>query len=212
VSVDRGCNPDGSSNIIVQTPKGKKLIKAKKIVVAIPPRISNFDGWDLDDEEISVFRTYRNEAYYTGLITNTGFPDSFKVTNIGANTPYNLPALPGMYGFSPTAQPGLVDIKYASPFEQDDNTVQRNILEALGRLQIPNIKTTPSKVQWTAFNAHVPYFEHVTAEQIKGGFYKRANALQGHRGVWYTGAAWEAHESSMIWNFTETILPSIVHG
>jgi hypothetical protein len=103
-------------------------------------------------------------------------------------------------------------VKYGSPFEQDDKTVQRNILQALGKLQLPSIKTTPSKVEWKAFNAHVPFFEHVTAEQIKGGFYKKAFALQGHRGVWYTGAAWETHDSSMIWNFTETILPGILHA
>jgi hypothetical protein len=213
LSVERCCNPDGTSIIVVQTPSGKKLIKVKKIVVAIPPRISNFKGWDLDQKERDVFETYRNEAYYTGLITNTGFPDSFAVDNIGANTPYNLPALPGLYGFSATAEPGLIDVKYASTFEQDDNTVKRNVLTALGKLQLPSVKTTPSKVEWAAYNAHVPFFEHVTAEQIQGGFYKRANALQGYRGVWYTGAAWEAQDSSMIWNFTETmVLPSIMHG
>lgn len=157
-----------------------------------------------------MFSTYRNEAYYTGLINNTGFPDGTAVTNIGANTPFNLPALPGMYGFSATAEPGLFDVKYASPFYQENGAVMRNILEALGRLQIPNIKTTPSKVQWAAFNAHVPFFEHVTAEQIKHGFYRKANALQGHRRVWYTGAAWEAQDSSMIWSFTESILPAIL--
>ena len=212
VSVERNCNSDGTSNIVVQTPAGKKLIRAKKIVVAIPPRISNFNGWDLDSSERDVFSTYRNEAYYTGLLTNTGFPDSFSVANVGANTPYNLPVLPGMYGFSATAQPGLIDIKYASPFEQDDSVVKHNVLAALGNLKIPGLETTPSKVDFAAFSAHVPFFEHVTAEEIKGGFYRRANALQGHRGVWYTGAAWETHDSSMIWNFTETILPSILRG
>ena len=212
ISVDRNCNPDGTSNIVVQTPTGKRLIKAKKIVVAIPPKISNFNGWDLDSAERDVFSTYQNEVYYTGLITNTGFPDSFTVTNVGANTPYNLPVLPGMYAFAATAQPGLIDIKYASPFYQDETAVKRNILAALGNLKIPGLKTTPSKVNFAAFSAHFPFFQHVTAEEIKGGFYRRANALQGHRGVWYTGAAWEINDSSLIWNFTESILPGILHS
>jgi hypothetical protein len=169
VSVERGCNPDGSSNIVVQTLSGKKLIKAKKIVVAIPPRISNFNGWDLDCEEREVFSTFRNEAYYTGLITNKGLPDNISIVkNIGANTPFNLPVLPGTYAFTKTVQPGLIDIKYTSVFEQDDRTVKQNILAALGNLEIPGVKTTPSKVEFAAFNAHVPFFEHVTAEQIEG--------------------------------------------
>lgn len=210
--MNRNCNADGTSDIIVQTPSGKKLIRTKKIVVAMPPRISNFKGWDLDREEAAVFSTYSNEAYYTGLITNTGLPNNVTVNNIGKNTHFNLPVLPGAYGFSATAQSGLIDVKYASKFEENEITVKRNILSALQRLDIPGIKTTPSKVEFKAWNAHVPFFEHVSAEDIKKGFYKRANELQGHRGVWYTGAAWETHDSSLIWNFTETILPRILRG
>ena len=210
ISVDRNYDGKGSAKIVAQTPTGKKLIKARKIVVAIPPRTSSFKGWDLDNQEKDVFGTYRNEAYYTCLLTNTGIPDSFAVNNIGANTSFNLPALPGIYGIRPTAQPGLIDVKYGSPFEQDDTTVKKNIVAALGRLNITGVTTTPEKATFAAFNAHVPFFEHVTSDQIKEGFYKRATGLQGYRGVWYTGAAWETHDSSQIWNFTEILLPEIV--
>jgi hypothetical protein len=79
-------------------------------------------------------------------------------------------------------------------------------------LNIPGVTTTPEKVEWVEFKSHTPFFEHVTGEQIQNGFYKKATALQGHRGTWYTGAAWETHDSSMIWNFTETILGGIVSG
>lgn len=180
--------------------------------MAIPPRISNFIGWDLDQQEAQVFSTYSNEAYYTGLITNTGLPDSFEAYNVGADTEWNVAPLPVLYRFSPTAVPGLIDVKYASTFEQSDEIVKATILAELGNLKVPGVTPTPSKVEWAAFSAHVPFFEKVTAEQIAGGFYKRATALQGHRGVWYTGAAWEAQDSSMIWNFTETLLPAIVHA
>ncbi|RFU28348.1 hypothetical protein B7463_g8007, partial [Scytalidium lignicola] len=175
LSVQR--NSNGTANIVAQTPSGKKLIKAKKIVVAVPPNLNNFQGWDLDDQEKDVFSTYRYEAYYTALSTNTGLPLTLDVTNIGADTPFNLPVLPGTYGFSVTQQPGLVDIKYASPFVQDIETVKSTILSQLGGLQIPGVEPTPDKLQWKAFKAHVPFFQHVTANQISGGFYRRANSL-----------------------------------
>lgn len=212
VSVERAHNSEGTAEIIVQTPTGRKLIRTKKIIVAFPPISSNFEGWDLDNQERGVFSTYQFEAYYTGLATNTGLPPSTSVDNVGANTPFNLAALPGTYGLDVTAEPGLIDVKYASPFVQSTSTVKSNILSELGRFKIPGITTTPHKLEWKAFQAHVPFFEHVTADQIKGGFYKRANALQGHRGVWYTGAAWEAQDSSAIWAFTESLLPSIIKG
>ncbi|KAK9234114.1 hypothetical protein V1525DRAFT_82989 [Lipomyces kononenkoae] len=212
LSVQRNSNSNGISKIVVKTPSGSKLIKAKKIVVAFPPIPSNFEGWDLDDQERDVFNTYKFEAYYTGLVTNTGLPLSTDVDNVGANTPFNIPALPGMYGFDVTAQPGLIDVKYASPFVQSDSTVKSNIQSALGRLQIPGVTTTPGKLEWKAFQAHVPFFDHVTAEDIQGGFYTRANALQGHRRVWYTGAAWESQDSSAIWSFTESLLQNILQA
>lgn len=195
LTVDRSGGPHGTSKIVVQTPSGKKLIKAKKIVVAIAPRLNNFNGWDLDNKEKSVFSKFRNEAYYTALLTNTGL-EGAAVNNIGSNTPFNLAVLPGVYGFNPTAEPGLVDVKYASPFEQSDQTVKKNILDSLGRLNIPGVKTTPKKAKFVAYNPHVPFFEHVTADDIKGGFYKSANSLQGHSRTWYTGAAWESQDSS----------------
>ncbi|KAH8812714.1 hypothetical protein F5884DRAFT_315590 [Xylogone sp. PMI_703] len=211
LSVDRSNSPHGTTKIVVQTPHGKKLIKAKKVVVAIPPISSNFRGWDLDKQEKDVFSTYRYEGYYTGLSANTGIPPSTDIVNNGIDTPFNLPALPGTYAFDVTAQPGLIDIKYGAPIPQDEKTVKANILAELRRLKIPGLHA-PKEIEWKAFSAHVPFFQHVTPEQIRAGFYRRANALQGHRGVWYTGAAWQAHDSSAIWSFTETLLSDIIQG
>lgn len=178
----------------------------------MPPRLSNFLGWDLDATESDVFGTYTNEGYWTALLNNTGLPDNIVINNIGVNTPYDIPIYPAASVFSATAQPGLFNAEYASPYNLSDEYVKSEILAALGRFQIPNVTTTPEKAEWAVFTSHTPFFEHVTAEQIKRGFYKKAMGLQGHRGTWYTGAAWQAHDSSMIWNFTETILPAIVKG
>ncbi|KAI9785128.1 MAG: hypothetical protein M1839_000766 [Geoglossum umbratile] len=212
LSVTRNCDGKGSAAIVVQTPTGKKLIKARKIVVAIPPRLSNFPGWDLDGTEKGVFGTYTNEGYWTGLLRNTGLPENAIINNVGANTLFNLPVFPGVTVLHSTAEPGLYNAEYTSPHEADDESVKAKIIAALGRLEIPGVTTTPEKAVWEVFTSHTPFFEHVTEDQIKHGFYKRAMGLQGHRGTWYTGAAWQAHDSSMIWNFTETILPAIVKG
>ncbi|KAI9773766.1 MAG: hypothetical protein M1839_001999 [Geoglossum umbratile] len=210
--VKRNFDGKGNAAIVVKTPDGIKLIKARKIVVAFPPRLSNFHGWDLDSSERDVFGTFTNEGYWTGLLSDTGLPTGATVNNIGADTLFNLPVFPGVINFIPTADPGLFNPQYTSPHELDDDFVKKDIIAALGRLQIPGVTTTPKKASWKVFTSHTPFFQHVTADQIENGFYTRAEGLQGHRDTWYTGATWQAHDSSMIWNFTETILPKIVEG
>ena len=51
-----------------------------------------------------------------------------------------------------------------------------------------------------ALDNHSPYLMTVSEEDIKDGFYKNLTALQGQRGTWYTGSAWESEDPSAIWN------------
>ena len=33
--------------------------------------------------------------------------------------------------------------------------------------------------------------------------------LQGERGTWWTGAAWDTHESSLLWGFSEGVVATL---
>ncbi len=77
---------------MVKTPQGHKLVLAKKLLISIPPKLSNFKGFDLSTTERGLFSQFSDAGYYTGLLRNTGIPDDINVNNIGADTPYNLPA------------------------------------------------------------------------------------------------------------------------
>jgi hypothetical protein len=44
---------------------------------------------------------------------------------------------------------------------------------------------------------------------IKAGFYRKLYALQGRNRTFYTGAAFHTHDSSLLWQFTEALLPRI---
>ena len=50
----------------------------------------------------------------------------------------------------------------------------------------------------------------VPADDIANGFYKALNSLQGRNGTFYTGAAFQTNDSSLIWSFTESLLPKIL--
>ncbi len=83
--------------VLVKTPQGIKLILAKKLVISIPPLLSNLRGFDLSPTERKLFGQFLNGAYYTGILNNTGIPDDISINGAGADTPYNLP--PGTHFF-----------------------------------------------------------------------------------------------------------------
>lgn len=69
--------------------------------------------------------------------------------------------------------------------------------------------TTP---EFAAYESHTPFELTVPKEAIAGGFYKDLYALQGQRHTWYTGAAFHTHDSSLLWQFTEGLIPDILAG
>lgn len=200
---------DGYAKILVSTPSGPKLIRAKKILLTIPPTIKNLAHFDLDDTEYSLFNQFNTSGYYTGLLRHSGIPDNLAIQNIGADTPYNLPVLPGLYLFSPTGVPGLHTALYGSPTSLSPEQVKRDIIASVRQLQKAGTIPT-STPEFAVFSSHSPFEFTVPSSAIQAGFYRKLNALQGHRQVFYTGAAFHTHDSSMLWQFTEALLSRIV--
>jgi hypothetical protein len=201
----------GGVELLVHTPSGSKLIQAKKLVLAIPPTLSNLEGFDLSPAEKFLFGQFRNSAYYTGLIANSGINASFGgISNIDPSLPDEQPFLPGVYEFNPSGIPGLQNVKYASPIDLPNSAVEVDILAAIQRLQQAGVIDPNASPQIQNFSSHAPFALQVSPEAIAVGFYDDINELQGQRNTFYTGAAWETHDSSLIWNFTETLLPRIV--
>jgi hypothetical protein len=198
----------GYLRILVATVSGLKLIQAKKLLVTVPPKVSNLAGFDLDTTELSLFTQFRNTGYYTGLLRGTGIPDNYSVDNIGADTPYHLPALPGVYSISPTGIPGLHSVKYGSPAQLPEARVKAEILAAVRRIGAAG--TIPTKTpEFAVFASHSPFELTVPTETIKSGFYRKLAALQGRNRTYYTGAAFHTHDSSLLWQFTEALLPRL---
>jgi hypothetical protein len=59
------------------------------------------------------------------------------------------------------------------------------------------------------FRSHGPFELTVPPADIAAGFYKKLYGLQGHKRTFYTGAALHSHDSSLLWRFTEGLLPAI---
>lgn len=207
ISMDRN-GVGGYIKIEVDTPAGRKLIQAKKLLITIPPKLENLHGFDLSDTEQDLFGQFSNVGYWTTLLRHDGIPDDVAVNNIGADQPFNLPVLPGIFAIEPTGVPGLHNVKYGSPNTLSNEAVQNAILASIDRLSVAGTDTTTTP-EFAVFSSHTPFGLTVDAKAIEAGFYTKLYALQGQRSTFYTGAAWNAHDSSMLWVFTEALLPSI---
>ncbi|MDQ7905683.1 FAD-dependent oxidoreductase [Phytohabitans sp. ZYX-F-186] len=198
----------GEVRVLVATPDGPRLIRAGKLVVTIPPLLRGFAGFDLDAVERSLFSQYVSGAYYTGVVRLSGVPEGVSLENVAADTPYNLPPLPGLYQVSPTGIPGLYNVKYGSPAPLSTDQVRRNIRADIER--IAKAGTYPVKFEeLEVFASHTPFEIHVSPEAIARGFYRKLNALQGRNRTYYGGAAFSSHNSTRVWTALERILPSI---
>ncbi|KAJ4390936.1 hypothetical protein N0V93_004535 [Gnomoniopsis smithogilvyi] len=213
-------NRTASSNVTINvaTPGGPKTIIASRLVIAIQPTIDNLSPFlDLTAEERDVFSRFTHAGYWPMIVNNTGIPDNFQVNFYDPNTPFNLPRMPGGYVISPTVVPGLKTFYYATGQTSGANPskleVRTEMLAGISRLASSGLVSNTSSVpNVVAYADHGAFCLQVSAEEIKAGFYKKMNALQGSGNTFWTGATWIAHDSAQIWRFSEGLLPNITAG
>ena len=208
IATDRSAK--NSVKLVVKTPTGPKLILAKRLVLAIEPVPTNLAPFDLSTSERNLFGQFQSHGYYTSAVRNLGTPDNVTINDIGANTLYNIPKLPAIYGVSATGIPNLHNVMYGSNTVISSAQAQSAILADLNKLVATGVASPSAKPEFAIFSNHSPFELTVPAKAIAGGFYKRLYALQGQRNTYYTGAAWHTHDSTELWIFTEKLIPRIV--
>ena len=199
-----------SVSLVVDTPSGSKLIRASKLLVSIPPIMDNMASFGLDAKESNLFSKWHYMGYYTVLLNNTGLPSGYEWINANVSSAtYNIPKLPGASQISATRIPGLFYAWYRSPVFLTQHDVESSTIETIQKLQAAEnlTSTTPTVIE---YRSHTPYKLEVSAKAISDGFYQELASLQGYRSTWYTGAALVSHNSGLIWNFTQALLPQIV--
>lgn len=205
VSVDIYSNVTGQST----------TIRAKQLLIAVQPTLSNIQslGLDITVDETSVFKQFNNSYYWNAVIKADGGPsDVGGYYFVDLDAPYGIPALPGLYSFSAIAgSSDLFTAYFASPFDLPDDQVKLAMLSDVKRALTANGYNLTGAPEILAFDNHSPFSLTVSPESIRDGFYGKVNALQGTTNTWWTGAAWQAQDSSQIWNWTEyTLLPKLL--
>jgi hypothetical protein len=202
--------------LVVKTPNGDKLIRAKKLLITIPPRLDLLRSFDLQHQEQDVFSKMIDTGYYAAVVKNTGIPDDISITNYAPETPYNLPPLPGVYGIQSSAIPGVKVVYYGSQkssatYPLSDATVKADIISSIKSLQAANPEFDKTEPEFVVYTSHAPFYLQAPAEETKAGFYDKLYALQGLKSTYWSGAAFKAQDSSLLWRFNEkVVLPMLM--
>ncbi|KAJ7887373.1 hypothetical protein B0H13DRAFT_2043045 [Mycena leptocephala] len=207
---------ESSVSVSVSTPGGATTVHAKQLVIAIPPTLPNLLslGLDLTADERALSAQFNNSYYWDMVISGTGLPDNVSVDVVDFAAPDAIPAQPGLYGVGSSGVDGLAVAYFGSPHYMSDAQVKAETVAALGRLVHANGWDNGSFApEFVGFHNHAPFLLTVPVEAVRTGFYGRLNALQGVKNTWWTGAAWQTQDSSLIWNFTEAVvLPRLLES
>ncbi|QIX01328.1 hypothetical protein AMS68_006845 [Peltaster fructicola] len=194
-------SPDGVF-LVAATPKGQRLVKARKLLITAPPLLDVLEPFmSLDDEEHDIFGRFDCGYYWNALLRSAALPDADGIYNVGSNNSYYIADQPGILTIIPTGVSQLHRVYYGSPTYMTDEEVVDSIMttteKALQVIAVDGDLSVPF------IRSHAPYHCTVSADDIRAGFYDRLQALQGKKSTYYTGATFQAHDSGSIWLFTE---------
>ncbi|KAH7388936.1 hypothetical protein BKA64DRAFT_125488 [Cadophora sp. MPI-SDFR-AT-0126] len=195
--------------VVVKTPTGRICYEADKIIMAAPPLIRNFAGWDLSSNEAQLFGKFQSKNTHIGITRNPEW-NNVNINGVGPSYASTTARLPGTVSTTPT---GFSDSSYYSyicfigeaSVQHAQTLYQSEIKKLIANGVLPESKN--EIVEW--FN-HNQYMNYVSNDDIKAGFYTKLNNLQGTSSTYYVGAAWAGQDSSYIWGACKRLLPKLL--
>ncbi|TQN64171.1 Beta-cyclopiazonate dehydrogenase [Colletotrichum shisoi] len=164
-------------------------IDAKRLLVAFEPTTESLAPFKTDEAEEEVV----DKSPVPGSTNYTVFPLASQVGSI---------AYIG----------GTRDLFQFTAVGTEEDTVES--IKALIALSIDTLidaGTVPESngtVTFPAFANHGKMHPRVTGDELRVGFIRKQTALQGHRSTWYTGAAFSAGFSTVLWDYNnDELLP-----
>lgn len=210
---------DTGVNLVVSGPKGTKIIKAKKLLLAIPPTRENLVPFDLNAEETALFAKPTYGRYGTAIVTHPSLPRGIELRNMPASAvndsyaPYlDDPHIlsfssygndSDLFSIGTTGNPYLLYTPAAA------ETVAQQSLENLARAgTIPPLDGEPlTVVEWSD---HGPGGFGVTAADMRAGWMSQMYGLQGKRSTWFTGNAIAIDFSTQLWKMNDEVLKRMI--
>ncbi|KAK4466316.1 hypothetical protein QBC42DRAFT_302661 [Cladorrhinum samala] len=199
----------------------KKLILAKKLLIAVPPTRENLAPFDLDEAERAHFSKAKYGRSHTALVSHSKLPEAANIRNTPESAVQSpiAPFLqtPFVMGFTyandlAPARVHQISVSGDNYTAFDEAAAQAAVQQALENLAkggtIPDLEG--EKVKVVAWSDHGPGGFGVSAEDMRAGWMEDMYKLQGRRGTWYTGGGLGADFTTMLWKLNDAVLGGLV--
>lgn len=209
----------GDIFLTVKSATGKTShIKAKRLLFACQPTPENLAPFRVDATEKAVFDKMAFTTVYAGIIRHP----SLQVLSDYLN---RSPA-PGSLNYTVfPEEPQVGSIAYIGGTKdlfqftavgtEEDNTESMQALIAKTidtMIESGVLPTSNGTLEFVKFDNHGKMHTRFSATALRTGIVQKQVALQGHRSTYYTGAAFSAPFSTVLWEYNKVLLPSVIKG
>ncbi|KAF2849920.1 FAD/NAD(P)-binding domain-containing protein [Plenodomus tracheiphilus IPT5] len=202
--------------LVVKQGSTEYLVKARRVLYAAPPSLSNLAPFHPDEKEKAVFGQWDEGGEYVGVAKIDCLPEGSSVSFFPSKAaPSDYLALKD-YSYSirldstgPTGS-NLFRVVFGANFTLNADTFKEIVASSVQKLQDAGTVTGTCETEFKAVSSHSRPLWKQTAQQIQDGFVQELYNLQGYRGVWYVGYAWSVPYSSTVWAFVDSVLGGLV--
>ncbi|KAK4242819.1 hypothetical protein C8A03DRAFT_11015 [Achaetomium macrosporum] len=212
-------NPQKDILLTVKSADGTlTCVEANRLLIAIEPTPENMAPFDLDDSEQQILGQLEFTTVYAGILQHPS------LQTLNAYTDRTID--PGSFNYTsfPVApQVGRVDylggtedlFQFTAVGTTNDTPESMQALMSKSidaMIAAGTLPATGGSVSYNIFADHGHFHARVSADKLRAGFIQQLYSLQGRRNTFYTGAAFSAGFSTVLWEFNKVLLPKLVQG
>ncbi|OHW98041.1 amine oxidase [Colletotrichum incanum] len=211
-AVNTARTDEGVDVLVKGADNTRTLIRAKRLIISFEPTLDNLNGIDLDEQETSVFDKWKWSTVYAGVVSHPSLRDGSAYTNIDPTNWLSLPRTPFVDAFSSLGA-GNFRVLVSAEGNLDSCEAQKLVVKSFKLLSSAGTNATldnqrPNIKYWAN---HGEMHLHVDPSELKAGFITNLYALQGRRSTYFTGGAWTAQFSTILWEYNnQFVLPKLL--
>lgn len=219
VSSLRDANDTGVKLVAQNSNGGTTQISAERLLLAIEPSPENMAPFDLDEAEYAVFSKFEFSNVSVSAVKSPFLPINVSLTNTpAAAVPSDWEVLP-LPSFNSRIDyfgkdSNLFRFLMVGKADLDADGAHELVVDGLDKMVDSSVLSggSGSLLDFAAFENHGPMHARVNASEIQDGFIQYQYALQGRHSTWWTGVAWSAQFTTIVWAFNEELLLKMVDG
>lgn len=212
---------DTGVTLLVSGAQGTKVIKAKKLLMAVPPTRENLLPLDLNDAETALFDKTMYGRYGTAIVRHPSLTPGQELYNMPTSavkdpyTPFvNNPHVLSFSSYGNDTDLFSIGTSGAgTPYLLYGQTVAT----AVAQIELQNManagtipKLNGKAVEVVEWSDHGPGGFGVSAADMRAGWMNQFYGLQGKRSTWYTGGAIAIDFSTQLWKMNDEVLKRMI--